>query len=293
MPSLFSWFKNLLKSWFYYHLVQNRLAPAVGVQQRQLFHYYQDAAAGGALPGIENAGFKVFSQFEEDGKLLYILSIIGMKTKRFIEIGADDGVNSNCANLYFHFGYHGLFIDGNSTSIKRGKRFYARYPNTWYYKPHFLCARVNRENINQLLQEQGYHGEVDLLSIDIDGNDYWIWDALEVCSPRVVIIETHVEFGLQDIVVPYDPDYSYPGKHPLYHGASSVAMIKLARRKGYRLVGANAYGSNFIFVQEVLCGDLLPEKSAGEVLSHPSAVESFKRFDQVKHMDFIRGSQHA
>jgi hypothetical protein len=283
--------KGVFGSRLYYLMLRNRLSPALGVQLRQLYHYYRDGAVAGHVPCIEETGFKVFSQFEEDGKLLFVLSVIGMESKRFIEIGADDGLNSNCANLYFHFGYHGLFIDGNGHALSRGRRFYGRYPNRWYYPPVFLQAMVTRENINSLLTKHGFVGEVDCLSIDIDGNDYWIWDALEVCRPRVVIIETHVEFGMQNVVVPYDPAYQYPGQHPLYHGASVPAMIALGKRKGYRLVGANAYGSNLIFVLETLCGDLLPEKRAEDVLGHPSAVSSFGKFEQVKHLPFLDGDE--
>lgn len=285
--------KDAFKSRFYYQLIKEKLYPEVGIQQRLLYHQYCECAGNGNLPGIENTGYRVFSQFEEDGKLLYILALTGMKTRRFIEIGSDDGINSNCANLYFHFGYHGLFIDGNAKALRRGRRFYSKYPNPWYFPPRFLQAMVTRENINELIGNESFDGEIDLLSIDIDGNDYWIWDALEVCTPRVVIIETHVEFGLQDIVVPYDPEYVFPGRHPLYHGASGPAMVNLARRKGYRLVGANIYGSNFIFVREELCGSMLPEKSAEELLQHPSALESFKMFDQVRDMEFYTGTAMA
>ncbi len=283
--------KGAFGSRLYYLMLRNRLSPAVGIEQRHLYHYYSDAAAIGRVPGIEETGFKVFSQFEEDGKLLFVLSVIGMESRRFIEIGADDGLNSNCANLYFYFGYHGLYVDGNGYALNRGRRFYARYPNRWHYPPVFLQSLVTRENINTLCEQQGFTGDVDLLSIDIDGNDYWIWDALEVCRPRVVIIETHVEFGLRNIVVPYDADYQYPGVHPLYHGASARAMIALGKRKGYRLVGANAYGSNLIFVLDALCGDLLPEKQAEDVLGHPSAVSSFGKFEQVKHLPFLDGDK--
>lgn len=281
--------KDFLKTRLAWFLIKGKISPLVGVQQLQLYHYYRDKALQGNPTGLANAGFRVFSQFEEDGLLLYILSMIGMETRRFIEIGSDDGLNSNCANLYFHFGYHGLFIDGNQRSIRRGERFYSRFPNRWYYKPSFLCAMVKRENINQLIEKEGFTGEIDLLSVDIDGNDYWIWDALEVCTPRVVIIETHVEFGLQNIVVPYDPGYSFPGKHPVYHGASAVAMTRLGKKKGYRLVGANRYGSNFIFVKEELCGNLLPEVAPESLLTHPSAVASFANFDQVKHLPYEQG----
>jgi hypothetical protein len=128
-----------------------------------------------------------------------------------------------------------------------------------------------------------------LLSIDIDGNDYWIWDAIKVIEARVVIIETHNEFGLKNIVVPYDADYSYPGKHPVYHGASPVAMNKLANKKGYRLVGANELGFNFIFVKNGFADAQLPDVSVESVLKHPSVEEGYKTFEPVKDWKYLEG----
>lgn len=263
--------------------------PSVQISQRQLFHNYQQMARANTLPSLSDTGFRVFSQFEEDGKLLFIFSIIGMNNRSFIEIGSDDGVNSNSANLYFNFGWHGLFIDGNKGSIRRGKKFFARYPHPWFYKPKFVCSKVTRENVNDLIEKAGFGGETGLLSIDIDGNDYWVWDALTVAEPQVVIIETHNEFGMNNIVVPYDADYSYPGKHPVYHGASPVAMNKLANKKGYRLVGANELGFNFIFVKNGLAEKELPEVSVESVLTHPSVEEGYKKFLPIKDWDYIEG----
>ncbi|MCP4313216.1 MAG: hypothetical protein GY790_18305 [Bacteroidetes bacterium] len=246
-------------------------------------------AKEGDLPSFNDTGFRVFSQFEEDGKLLYIFSILGMKNKTFVEIGSDDGVNSNSANLYFNFGWHGLFIDGNSKSIKRGIKFFAKYPHPWYYKPKFVCSKVTRENVNDLIEKAGFMGEIGLLSIDIDGNDYWVLDALSVIEPQVIIIETHNEFGMNNIVVPYDADYFYPGKHPVYHGASPVAMTNLAHKKGYRLVGANELGFNFIFVKNGLAEKELPEVQVESVLTHPSVEEGYKKFEPIKDWDYIKG----
>jgi len=281
--------KNFLKDKFLIIKIRNRFIPAVQISQRQLFHNYQQMAKAGALPSLSDTGFRVFSQFEEDGKLLFIFSILGMKNKTFVEIGSDDGVNSNSANLYFNFGWHGLFIDGNRHSIRRGKKFFAKYPHPWFYKPQFLCSKVTRENVNALIENAGYRGEVGLLSIDIDGNDYWVWDAITVVEPQVVIIETHNEFGMNNIVVPYDADYSYPGKHPVYHGASPVAMTKLASKKGYRLAGANELGFNFIFVRKGLAEKELPEVTVESVLTHPSVEEGYKKFLPIKDWDYIEG----
>jgi hypothetical protein len=140
---------------------------------------------------------------------------------------------------------------------------------------------ITRENINQLLIEACVPPEIDFMSIDIDGNDYWIWDAITVTTPKVVIIETHIEFGLRNIVVPYDKDYVYPGRHPHYHGASPVAMEKLARRKGYRLVGANRLGFNTIYVREGLA-PILPPVSVESILSHPRNKERALLFEPIK-----------
>lgn len=281
--------KNFLKDIFLITKIRNRFTPSVQITQRQMFLKYQEQMKAGNLPNFKDTGFRVFSQFEEDGKLLYIFSLLGMPHKTFVEIGSDDGVNSNSANLYFNFGWHGLFIDGNSKSIKRGKKFFSKYPHTWFYKPKFICSMVTRENINDLVLSAGYEGTVGLLSIDIDGNDYWVWDALTAIDPQVVIIETHNEFGLNNIVVPYDANYSYPGKHPVYHGASPVAMTKLAAKKGYRLVGANDLGSNFIFVKNGLADKELPEVSVESVLTHPSVQEGYKKFEAIKDWEYLEG----
>ena len=281
--------KNFLKDKFLISKIRNRFIPSVQILQRQLFHQYSEMTKKGETLSITDTGFRVYSQFEEDGKLLFVFSVIGMSNKTFVEIGSDDGVNSNSANLYFNFGWHGLFMDGNPKSVKRGVKFFNKYPHPWYYKPNFVCAKVTRENVNDLIEGAGYSGEIGLLSIDIDGNDYWVWDAITVIDPQVVIIETHNEFGMNNIVVPYDPDYSFPGKHPDYHGASPVAMNKLAQKKGYRLVGANDLGFNFIFVKKGLADKVLPEVSVESVLTHPSAKEAYKKFEAIKDWEYLEG----
>jgi len=281
--------RNFLKDKFLITKIRNRFIPSVQINQRQLFLQYQQMAKEGEVPSINDTGYRVFSQFEEDGKLLFIFSIIGMNRKTFVEIGSDDGVNSNSANLYFNFAWHGLFIDSNSESIKRGIKFFNKYPHPWYYKPNFICSKVTRENVNELIEGAGYSGEIGLLSIDIDGNDYWVWDAITIIDPQVVIIETHNEFGLNNIVVPYDPEYSYPGKHPIYHGASPVAMTKLANKKGYRLVGSNELGFNFIFIKNGLADKEIPEVTVDSVLTHPSLEEGYKKFEEIKNWEYLEG----
>jgi hypothetical protein len=282
-------FKNWLKKHLYILKVRNRFNASTQVAQRQLYLQHQIAIQNGTFPQLNQTGFRAFSQFEEDGLLLFIFAAIGMTHKTFVEIGSDDGINSNCANLALNFGWHGLFLDGNQTAIERGRCFYSKYPHQWGSKPVFTCAKVQCENINQLIEQAGLVGEIGLLSVDVDGNDYWLWNALEVVQPQVVVIETHVEFGMRNIVVPYDKDYFFPGKHPVYHGASPEAMVNLARKKGYRLVGANDLGFNFIFVRNGLVENILPEVTVESVLTHFSLQECYKRFDEVKDFDFLEG----
>ncbi len=281
--------KNFLKDKFLVLKVRNRFEPAVQIGQRQLFHHYKELVKKKEPIALKDTGFRVFSQFEEDGILLYIFAVLGMKNKTFVEVGCDDGVNSNSANLYFNFGWRGLFIDGNKQSVKRGVKFFNKYPHNWLYTPKFICEMVTRENINSLISSGEISGEIGLLSIDIDGNDYWIWDAIEVIEPEVVIIETHVEFGMENIVVPYDPTYCYPGKHPIYNGASPVAMQKLGKKKGYRLVGANDLGFNFIFVKNGLAEAFLPEVTVESLLTHPSIKKAVAKFEPIKDWEYLKG----
>jgi hypothetical protein len=267
--------------------LQAKNSPQVKINQRSLYHFYRQAISQGSRFPLSNTGFRVYSQFEEDGILLYIFAALGMVHQTFIDIGASDGINSNCANLAVNFGWRGLFIDGNKERIERGRAYYASNQDTSLYPPTFVQAMVKRENINDIIRDNGFSGEVDLVSIDIDGNDYWIWDVLDVVEPRVVIIETHIEFGMNSIVVPYDKDYSYPGKHPDYHGASPVAMEKLARKKGYRLVGANNYGFNTIYVKNGIGEDVLPAVTVESILAHPRNKERYKRFESIKDWNYL------
>ena len=279
--------KHILKKYLKYYKIKDRFAPSVKKEQLELVQQYQQKLSDNNLPNIHETGFKLYSQFEEDGILLYLFSLIGMTNKTFIEFGSDDGINSNSANLYYNHDFTGLFMDGNEKALSRGRFFFNKHTNSTNIQPIFKQAIIKVDNINELIKSAGLQGEIGLLSIDIDGNDYWIWKAMDVVSPQVVIIETHNEFGMNDIIVPYDPDYFYPGKHPTYHGASPIAMTKLAKKKGYRLVGSNELGFNFIYLRNDLLVDVIPEVSVESLLNHPSNIEARQRFEEVKDWEFV------
>jgi len=266
---------------------QARTSPETKAAQRLLYHYYRNLVVAVPVPSLQETGFRIFSQFEEDGKLLFIFAAMGIASGTFVDIGAADGINSNCANLVLNFGWRGVFIDGNPDNIRRGQAFYSQLLDTWAYPPRFIHAMVTRENINDVLRRADIPSDIDLMSIDIDGNDYWVWDAIDCITPKVVIIETHIEFGLRSIVVPYDKNYVYPGKHPDYHGASPTAMMKLANKKGYRLVGSNDYGFNTIYIRKGLVEEVLPEVPVESVLAHPRNSERARLFESIKDWEYI------
>lgn len=259
-----------------------------GILQIHLFNFYQSSIKNGSNFKLNETGFRNFSQFEEDGLILYVLAVIGIKYRTFVDIGSANGINSNCANLAINFGFHGLFIDGKKENIEQGRFFYTHHPDTVLFPPIFVNSFVTKTNINQIIEENGFKGEIDVLSIDIDGNDYWIWEALDIIRPRIVIIESHIELSEDSIVVPYDEDYSYPNEdNPNYFGASGPAMCNLAKIKGYRLVGSNKYGFNTIFVKQNEGEKELPEVTAQSLFRHPRYLENRELSKTMKDKEFI------
>ena len=254
--------------------LDDRTSPATKIAQRSLFlEYRRLAASGDRLPSVWETGYRIFSQFDEDGVILFLLAVAGTGTGRFVDIGAGDGViASNTANLALNLGFHGLFVDAREGEIDRGRRFYAEHPDTRERPPVFVREFVTRESVNDIVRGAGFEGEIDVLSIDIDGNDYWIFEALECVQPRLACIETHTELGLEDFVAPYDPKFDGHRAPPGTRiGASPVATTLLAERLGYRLVGANLYGFNTLYLRaDLVPGGLLPTIAVEEVFRHAS-----------------------
>jgi hypothetical protein len=191
----------------------------------------------------------IFTIANEDGLLLNIFNKIGTTNKYFIDIGSNDCINSNCANLAFHHNWRGLFIDGNSQILNRGKYIYKQYFKRAVPKFQFTQAIVTTQNINSILKSSNCPIEPDLLCIDLDGNDYHIWNAIEVISPRVVLVEVQVEKGNTEFVPTYSTEFEkYEDKTP--KGASPLSIVQLANKKGYQLVAVNNGCYNLFFVRE-------------------------------------------
>jgi hypothetical protein len=215
----------------------------------------QDLKKGGILENIADAEFKVFSQWGEDGILQYLISRIAVENRVFVEFGVQDYSESNTRFLLVNDNWTGLVIDSSSEYIHhiRSQEYY------WKYDLTAVCNFVTVDNINKLITSAGVTGSIGILSIDIDGNDYWIWNAISAVSPQIVIVEYNSSFGNQHAVtIPYQPDFSREKAHfsYLYWGASLPAFCSLASQKGYTYVGSNSAGSNAFFVRKDSVGNI-------------------------------------
>jgi len=221
--------------------------------------------------------FRAFSQTGEDGLLLFVLTSIGFTNRYVVELGCGDGRECNTANLIINHGCHGLLVDGNPELVAIGRHFYGESKDTRIWPPRLVSAFISCQNVNSLLRENGAQGEIDLLSIDLDGVDFWIWESLDAVSPRVVMVEANNIWGATETVaVPYDAHFvaDIVNGAPDYSGASLAAFAKLASRKGYRLVGAQSYGFNAVFVRNDIAPHLLPAVSVSSCLEHPQSAHA-------------------
>lgn len=231
---------------------------------------------------LSEASFDIFTYHGEDGIVSYLLQKLGNVPKTFVDIGAGDCIKSNCAALVTHFGWNGVFIDKDEIQLGIGKSFYKeRIKHGSEIK--FICAEVTDGNVNNIISGSGVKGEIGLLSIDIDGNDYWIWKTIDIIRPKIVLIEAKVEFGFRNVIVPYGPQ-NHHSVDKMYNGASVESLRLLGERKGYKLVGSNKQGYNLFFVRQ---SENMPSVSAEEVLREPETIEFFYQESFFKQHDFL------
>jgi hypothetical protein len=269
-------------------------SPDIGAQL-VLSMGYREKAHEPLAGSLSEYGFSCYSQTDEDGILLYIFSVIGVTNRYCVEICAGDGIQCNTANLIINHGWSGLLVDGEAENVERGTRFYAKSPRTCIYPPTFLHAWITRDTVDDLLVNSGFAGEVDLLSLDLDGVDYWIWEAITAVKPRVVVVEYQDILGPERAwTVPYADDfvadrYSTTNGMPNFAGASLQAFVNLARRGGYRLIGVNRYGFNAFFVRDDIGVEILPEVGVEQCFTHPKNIEGMReRFPLVSGMPWVQ-----
>lgn len=213
---------------------------------------------------IRDYEFKIFSQWGEDGIIQYIVNNIEIKNKTFIEFGVEDFSESNCRFLMQKNYWSGYVIDGSSDNIENLRN------SDYFWKNRIVAqdAFITKDNIRELMEISKFDRDLGLLSVDIDGVDYHVLEALDQWTPRIIIVEFNALFGFSHAVtVPYKADFQRSKEHHsnLYYGASLGAFRALCESRGYGLVGTNSAGSNAFFVRRDLLNDRVREGDAADV----------------------------
>ena len=198
--------------------------------------------------GLRESEFTVFSQFGEDGILQYLIRHCDQVPTSFVEFGVEDYREANSKLLLQQDNWRGLILDGSEAAMAAVRS----RDLCWRYDLTAVAAFITRDNINGLIRDNGFAGPLGVLSIDIDGNDYWVWERIDVVDPVIVVAEYNSVFGgTRAVSVPYDPAFVRGKAHHsnLYWGCSLAALVHLADRKGLDFVGCNRAGNNAFFVK--------------------------------------------
>lgn len=243
--------RRLLGLRFYYRLLDT-VRTVAGFGNRHYLDGHPELVAAGSHPSINNYEFSKYSQNGEDGIILHLLSKAGVVNRTIVEIGTEDARECNSANLVFNFGWNACLIEQDKEWAHKAREYLASMNAG--DRVRVINEGVTPDNVNALLSQADVPDEMDVLSIDIDSFDYWVWQAVSGYRPRIVVIEYNASFGPDlsvTVPAPQDTGGSLPD-YTCYHGASVTALQKLGERKGYTLVGGDSNGVNAFFVRRDL-----------------------------------------
>lgn len=197
------------------------------------------------LDNLSDAEFSVFSQWGEDGIISWLVSVIQPQSRTFIEFGVEDFRESNLRYLLQSKNWSGLIIDGSEANIASIKKDEISYK----FDLTSVASFIDRDNINSLISGNQFGDRVGILSVDIDGVDYWVLEKITIAAD-IIIVEYNDYFGNEPLSVPYDAQFVRREKHPsgMYWGASLAAFSHLLEARGYSFLGTNSVGTNAFFV---------------------------------------------
>jgi len=201
------------------------------------------------VKNLNELDFKVFSQSGEDGIIDYLLYSLDIKVPKFVEIGIGDYQESNTRFLFERTNAKGLVID----CLKDLKNKISKNLTLWKGDLTIIEKFVNAENINNVLKENGFNEKVDLLSLDVDGIDYWILDSLQPNISKIIVVEYNSTFGSDlEVTVPNIKNFNRTNYHysNLCFGASLKAIIKLMKNKNYVFLGTSLSKINAFFISK-------------------------------------------
>jgi methyltransferase FkbM-like protein len=299
---MFNFIKRVKKKHILMHKAQNCIS-----RDRELMLMGRIASWGikqrKKINTLKDVEYRVYSQWGEDGIIDWLVQNIPVKQNIFVEFGVENYKEANTRFLLQNHNWKGLIMDGSQKhidSIKREELY-------WKFDISAKAAFITAENINELIEKSGLINDIGLLSIDIDGNDYWVLKAIDVIKPRILVCEYNPILGdLKAITVPYRQDFARFNAHysGLYFGASIRAIRIAAENKGYKFVGTCSNGINAFFVRDDLFShvdDLIDNLYAYPSRHRDSRDESgslsyiagIKRLDLIKDMPVINIEENA
>ena len=244
-----------------------------------------------SITSLSEVEFKIFSQFGDDGIIQWLINYLDIPNKTFVEFGVEKYIESNTRFLLYKDKWSGLVIDGEEQNINYIKNDDVSY----LFNLQSITSFITKDNINELITSRNFDKELGLLSIDIDGNDYWIWKSLENINPIIVISEYNAEFGLNPWTIPYEENFVWDKVNNMYYwGTSLTSLCDLANQKGYSFVGCNSQGNNAYFIRNDRMKDLKklsPEKGFMKSKFSLSRKTNGEQFSDVEKRNTMIGKE--
>ncbi len=202
----------------------------------------------GEIKSFSEVEFRVFSQFGDDGIIQWLINKLPLPNKTFIEFGVENYREANSRFLLVNNYWSGLIIDGDEKNIQ----LVNSETIASFFDLQTICAFITKKNINELILTTKFKKDVGLLSIDIDGNDYWVWKEITTINPIIVVIEYNSLFGFEHAYsIPYEDKFVRGTTTPFnFYGTSLLSAYDLAEEKGYGFIGCNSAGNNAYFIRK-------------------------------------------
>ena len=243
-------------------------------------------------PGLDRYEYSWLSQNGEDGILRYLFNEIGFESRWFVEFGFG-AHQCNSLRLIMHEDFSGLLIDGSPEDVDFCN--FAIREHGVADRVTAVQAFITRDNLAGLITSSGVPRDIDFLSVDVDGNDYWFWQALECVNPRVVCAEYNAGMG-PDVAwtSPYDAEFERFAAHPsgFFYGSSLAALELLAKFKGYYLIGCETSGTNAFFLRDDIRIEGLPALTASEAY-RPNANWLHRGLTEAEQFEIARSMPYV
>ncbi len=237
--------------------------------------------------------FSSFSQNGEDGIVDFLLNHIKTPDRYFIEIGSSDGLENNSSYLAFVKKYSGLMIEGDYAKSYRAKKYLQSF--NWGVK--YLNAFITKDNIASIIENESVTQTPDYFSLDIDGIDYYVMDALfkSKFRPKIVCVEYNSSFGpAQSVTIKYQSNFNYWKAHPshFYYGVSICGWRSLFKKHNYDFVSVDLNGVNGFFIDRTQFKDTLSAEFNSLDFVENFALRSrykntyLEQFGQIKNLEY-------